>query len=107
LAWLALTRLVMLSELFKILPAGAFLVATTMWFYPASSYAGGLVEVVLADKLDDSRGFCLDVVGSKQQAKAERGLQAHTCYSSPPHPPPPPPHPTHHTHTPHTHTHPT
>ncbi len=76
--------LAMLSDLFKTfrISTGVFLLlAPTAWFKPVLGYAGGLVEVVLADKLDDSRGFCLDVIGSKQQAKPERGLQAHTCYS--------------------------
>ena len=39
------------------------------------------VEVVLVDRLDDQRGFCLDIRGYKQRAKVERGLQAHSCYS--------------------------
>jgi hypothetical protein len=41
----------------------------------------GRVEVYLANQLDDSRGFCLDVKGYKQKARVDRGLQAHTCYS--------------------------
>jgi len=43
--------------------------------------AASIVEVALVDKLDDSRGFCLDVVGSQRKATPARGLQAHTCYS--------------------------
>ena len=43
--------------------------------------AGDTVEVVLIDRLDDPRGFCLDIRGYKQRAKVDRGLQAHSCYS--------------------------
>ena len=43
--------------------------------------AGEVVEVVLVDRLDDPRGFCLDIRGYKQRAKVDSGLQAHSCYS--------------------------
>ena len=33
------------------------------------------------NKLDDQRGYCIDIRGHKEQAKVQRGLQAHTCYS--------------------------
>ena len=46
-----------------------------------SAQAGETVEVVLVDRLDDQRGFCIDIRGYKQRAKVERGLQAHSCYS--------------------------
>ena len=46
-----------------------------------SAYAGDVVEVLLVDRLDDQRGFCLDIRGYKQRAKPDRGLQAHSCYS--------------------------
>ena len=40
-----------------------------------------LVEVMLADKLDEARGYCLDIAGGKgRRAPLDRGLQAHTCY---------------------------
>jgi hypothetical protein len=39
------------------------------------------VELALADKLDDERGFCVDVVGSQARARPDAGVQAHTCYS--------------------------
>ncbi len=45
------------------------------------AYAGDVVEVLLVDRLDDQRGFCLDIRGYKQRAKPDRGLQAHSCYS--------------------------
>ena len=44
-------------------------------------WAGSLVEVQLMDKLDEQRGFCIDIRGHKERAKVHRGLQAHTCYS--------------------------
>jgi len=43
--------------------------------------AAAIVEITLADKLDEPRGFCLDIVGSQRRAVPARGLQAHTCYS--------------------------
>ena len=33
------------------------------------------------NKLDDQRGYCIDIRGHKERAKVQRGLQAHTCYS--------------------------
>jgi hypothetical protein len=39
------------------------------------------VEVVLVNKLDEPRGYCLDVPGFMAEAKPEKGLQIHTCYS--------------------------
>jgi len=53
--------------------AGAPLAGTT--------HAGETVEVVLVDRLDDQRGFCLDIRGHKHRARVDRGLQAHSCYS--------------------------
>ena len=44
-------------------------------------WAGTLVEIQLVDKLDEQRGFCIDIRGHKERAKVHRGLQAHTCYS--------------------------
>ena len=44
-------------------------------------WAGSLVEIRLIDKLDEQRGFCIDIRGHKERAKVHRGLQAHTCYS--------------------------
>ena len=46
-----------------------------------SALAGKTVEVLLVDRLDDQRGFCLDIRGYKQRARVDRGLQAHSCYS--------------------------
>ena len=43
--------------------------------------AENLVEVLLTDKLDEERGYCLDIAGGQgKNAPLDRGLQAHTCY---------------------------
>jgi hypothetical protein len=42
---------------------------------------GSIVEIYLLDPLEDSRNFCIDIVGSKANADIQSGLQAHTCYS--------------------------
>ena len=42
---------------------------------------GSIVEIYLLDPLEDSRNFCIDILGSKENADTQRGLQAHTCYS--------------------------
>ncbi|MDE0342516.1 MAG: ricin-type beta-trefoil lectin domain protein [Deltaproteobacteria bacterium] len=49
--------------------------------FAAPVQAGETVEVLLVDRLDDQRGFCLDIRGYKQRARVDRGLQAHSCYS--------------------------
>ena len=46
-----------------------------------SAQANETVEVLLVDRLDDQRGFCLDIRGYKRRARVDRGLQAHSCYS--------------------------
>ncbi len=48
---------------------------------PASA-SEKLVEIMLSDKLDDARGYCLDIAGGKgKRAPLDKGLQAHTCYN--------------------------
>ena len=42
---------------------------------------GSIVEIYLLDPLEDSRNFCIDIVGSKANADTQSGLQTHTCYS--------------------------
>ena len=44
-------------------------------------WGDNLTEVQLVSKLDDRRGYCIDIRGHKERAKVQRGLQAHTCYS--------------------------
>ena len=39
------------------------------------------VEVYLINNLNDSRGFCIDIKGFKQNANVNSGLQGHSCYS--------------------------
>ena len=40
------------------------------------------VEIMLESKIDEDRGYCLDIAGGKgERAPVERGLQAHTCYN--------------------------
>ena len=39
------------------------------------------VEVYSLNKMDEPRGYCIDIKGHKSKAKVDRGLQAHTCYS--------------------------
>ena len=46
-----------------------------------TAWADDLAEVQLVSKLDDQRGYCIDIRGHKERAKVQRGLQAHTCYS--------------------------
>ena len=39
------------------------------------------MEVLLADELDEARGYCLDIAGGRgKNAPLDQGLQAHTCY---------------------------
>ena len=44
-------------------------------------WAVELIEIQLMHKLDDSRGFCIDIRGHKERAKVKKGLQVHTYYS--------------------------
>ena len=57
--------------------AACCLLATTAPLHAADD----LVEIMLADKLDEARGYCLDIAGGKgKNAPLDQGLQAHTCY---------------------------
>lgn len=41
-----------------------------------------VVEIMLADHLDEPRGYCLDIKGGRgKNAPLDQGLQAHTCYN--------------------------
>jgi hypothetical protein len=42
---------------------------------------GNLVEVYSINQIDEPRGYCFDIKGHKSNAKIDKGLQAHTCYS--------------------------
>jgi|TARA_B100000768_G_scaffold177145_1_gene190886 hypothetical protein len=39
------------------------------------------VEIYLLNSLNDSRGYCLDILGYKDDANVSKGLQTHSCYS--------------------------
>jgi len=39
------------------------------------------VEVYLLNSLNDSRGYCIDMMGYKTNADKTKSLQAHSCYS--------------------------
>jgi len=56
---------------------------STVFMMPFAANADDtVVEVMLIDELDESRGYCLDIAGGKgENAPVERGLQAHTCYN--------------------------
>jgi len=45
-----------------------------------AAFAAGTSEIKLVKTLDDTRGFCMDMAGSKQQASTTSPLQGHTCY---------------------------
>ena len=46
---------------------------------PAAS-AAGTSEIALVTTLDEPRGYCIDMTGSKQSAQTSSPLQTHTCY---------------------------
>ena len=57
------------------------LTAIFLALFSQTGWADSFAEVKLLSKLDDQRGYCIDVRGHKERAKVQRGLQAHTCYS--------------------------
>ncbi len=57
------------------------LTATFLTLFSTTAPGSELVEIQLIDKLDETRGYCIDIKGYKERAKVHRGLQAHTCYS--------------------------
>jgi hypothetical protein len=59
----------------------ALAIAAVLSFCGTVAHAASLVEVTLTARLDEPRGYCLDVVGFQNRAIPARGLQAHTCYS--------------------------
>ncbi len=56
------------------------LLLITLLFAPQLQ-AATAVEVTLVHKLDEPRGFCLDIPGFQTRAKPEQGLHTHSCYS--------------------------
>ena len=63
-----------LAQIF--LPAA---IAISIGMAPAAS-AAGTSEIALVAILDEPRGWCVDMTGSKQSAKTSSPLQTHTCY---------------------------
>ena len=58
-------------------------IITALFLILFSQSAGAeIMEFQLTDKLDEPRGYCIDIRGHKESAKLDRGLQAHTCYST-------------------------
>ena len=57
------------------------LTAIFLTLFSQMAWGVNLAEIQLINKLDDQRGYCIDIRGHKGRAKVERGLQAHTCYS--------------------------
>jgi hypothetical protein len=62
-----------MNKIIAIIVLGLFLIT--------SSQADDSVEIYLLNRLDDPRGFCIDIKGHKFKAQINKGLQAHTCYS--------------------------
>ena len=55
--------------------------ALFLTLFSQTAWCINLAEIQLVDKLDEQRGYCIDIRGHKERAKVQRGLQAHTCYS--------------------------
>ncbi|RBP79027.1 hypothetical protein EBI01_16435 [Marinomonas rhizomae] len=63
----------------KLMIAILFMISSPFLVY--ANAASETVEVMLADNLDDTRGYCIDVAGGQgATASLDKGLQAHTCY---------------------------
>ena len=58
-----------------------FITVVFLTLLSKGAWGNNLAEIQLVDKLDDQRGYCIDIRGHKERAKVQRGLQAHTCYS--------------------------
>lgn len=74
--WIGMRALLALRDA-AICTAG-LAIAMTLAAMPATAQR---VEVVLLERHDEPRGYCLDILGFKQKAQPERGLQTHSCYS--------------------------
>lgn len=57
------------------------LAAIFLTLFSQTAWGNSLAEIQLINKLDDQRGYCIDIRGHKERAKVQRGLQVHTCYS--------------------------
>ena len=47
----------------------------------AAQVSNDYYEIYLLEQLNENRGYCIDIKGSKLNADPDNGLQAHTCYS--------------------------
>tara|TARA_B100001029_G_scaffold179369_1_gene188619 strand:- start:1102 stop:1662 length:561 start_codon:yes stop_codon:yes gene_type:complete len=45
------------------------------------TYESENIEIYLLNELNDSRGFCIDIMGYKSSADPNKVIQAHSCYS--------------------------
>lgn len=59
--------------------ASAVAIGLVIGMAPAAS-AAGTSEIALVTILDEPRGYCIDMTGSKQSAQPSSPLQTHTCY---------------------------
>ena len=57
------------------------IIAMFLIVFCQTAWSAEIVELQLQDKLDEKRGFCIDIRGHKERAKVKKGLQAHSCYS--------------------------
>ena len=62
--------------------AASIVFVAVLGFNQTAEAQEGLLEVMLADPLDEPRGYCLDIAGGRGvDAPLDQGLQAHTCYN--------------------------
>ena len=59
----------------------AFIAAIFSTLLSQTVWSAELAEIRLKEKLDEMRGFCIDIRGHKEHAIVQKGLQAHSCYS--------------------------
>ena len=59
----------------------SLVISTTVVSAVDATGLGNLVEIYSINQIDDHRGYCFDIKGHKSNAKIDKGLQAHTCYS--------------------------
>ena len=57
------------------------IIAMSMALFSQTVWGAELSEIQLKEKLDETRGFCIDIRGHKHRAIVQKGLQAHSCYS--------------------------
>ena len=65
----------------NILLTMSLIIGTTVVSAVDATGLGNLVEIYSINQIDDHRGYFFDIKGHKSNAKIDKGLQAHTCYS--------------------------